>query len=40
VSEADRRAGRSWGCPAVDPSVGRELFDNIKNGVIIFAATK
>jgi hypothetical protein len=40
VNEADQRAGRSWGCPAVDPSISRELFDNIKNGVIIFAGTK
>lgn len=40
VSEADKRAGRSWGCPAVDPSISRGLIDNIKNGVIIFVATK
>ena len=40
VSEADKRAGRSWGCPALDPSISRELIDKIKNGVIIFAAAK
>lgn len=24
--------GRSWGCPAVDPAVSRDLIDTIKNG--------
>lgn len=40
VSEADKRAGRSWGCPALDPAISRELIDAIKDGVIIFVATK
>jgi hypothetical protein len=40
VSEANRRAGRSWGSPALDPSISRDLIDSIKNGVIIFVATK
>ncbi|UQZ88230.1 hypothetical protein C4J81_02985 [Deltaproteobacteria bacterium Smac51] len=40
VSEANKHAGRSWGCPAVDPLISRDLIDNIKDGVIIFVATK
>ncbi len=36
VSEANGRAGRSWGCPALDPSISRSVIDRIKGGSIIF----
>ena len=30
------RAGRSWGCPALDPDVARVLIDRIKGGSLVF----
>ena len=30
------RLGRSWGCPALDPKVSRELIDTIKGGSVVF----
>jgi|GEM_PF-2281476 len=32
VNELAASAGRSWGCPAVDPKISRGLIDKIKNG--------
>ena len=32
-----KRAGRSWGCPAVRKSVSRKIIRRIRNGTIIFA---
>ena len=35
---ADRgRLGRSWGCPALDPAVHREVIDTIRGGTAVFA---
>jgi hypothetical protein len=31
------RLGRSWGCPALDPSVHRELIDTIRERTALFA---
>ena len=31
------RVGRSWGCPAVDSAVNRELIDTIRGGTAVFA---
>jgi L,D-transpeptidase-like protein len=31
------RLGRSWGCPALDPRVHRQLIDRIKGGTAVFA---
>ena len=31
------RLGRSWGCPALDPSVHRELIDAIRDRTALFA---
>jgi hypothetical protein len=31
------RLGRSWGCPALDPAVHRELIDAIRDGTALFA---
>ncbi|MCO5142109.1 MAG: murein L,D-transpeptidase catalytic domain family protein [Oligoflexia bacterium] len=36
VSEEDSYAGRSWGCPALDPKHSREIIDKIKNGSLLF----
>lgn len=30
------RLGRSWGCPALDPAVARELIDTIKGGSVVY----
>ncbi|MEC7240725.1 MAG: murein L,D-transpeptidase catalytic domain family protein [Myxococcota bacterium] len=30
------RAGRSWGCPALDPDVAHALIDRIKGGSLVF----
>jgi hypothetical protein len=30
------RLGRSWGCPALDPEVARELIDTIQGGSVVF----
>lgn len=41
VSEASMaalgRLGRSWGCPALRPSVTRDVIDRIKDGSVVFA---
>lgn len=31
------RLGRSWGCPAVDPSIAREVIDTLKEGALVFS---
>lgn len=31
------RAGRSWGCPSIAPSLARPLINTIKDGSVIFA---
>jgi hypothetical protein len=28
--------GRSWGCPAVRPTISRQLIDDIKDGSLVF----
>ncbi len=35
VSEETPRSGRSWGCPALDPDVSKEIIDKIKNGSVM-----
>lgn len=37
VSETEARAGRSYGCPAVDPKYSKQLITNIKEGALIYA---
>jgi hypothetical protein len=41
VSEANAirfgRLGRSWGCPAVRPTIARQLIDTIKGGTVLYA---
>ena len=37
VSESASRAGRSWGCPAVDPDVHDELINKLRGGSLIYA---
>jgi hypothetical protein len=37
VAETFGRVGRSWGCPAVDSAVNRELIDLIRGGTAVFA---
>jgi hypothetical protein len=37
VSESDAHAGRSFGCPAVDPKYSKQLITNIKGGALIYA---
>lgn len=36
VSESQNKAGRSWGCPAVDPKLNKNLIDRIKGGSLLF----
>lgn len=31
------RLGKSWGCPAIRPSIAKYLIDAIKNGTVLFA---
>jgi hypothetical protein len=35
VSEAKAKAGRSWGCPALDPKISRTIINKIKGGSIL-----
>jgi hypothetical protein len=35
-AERHGRLGRSWGCPALDPSVHRRVIDTIKDGTALF----
>lgn len=37
VSESGRHAGRSWGCPAVDPDVHDELINKLRGQAMIYA---
>ena len=30
------KAGRSWGCPAVDPAIADSLIDMLKNGALVY----
>lgn len=36
-AERNGRLGRSWGCPAVDPAIHRELIDTVRGGTAVFA---
>jgi hypothetical protein len=36
-AERNGRLGRSWGCPALEPSVHRRVIDTIKGGTALFA---
>src|SRR5262249_54236181 len=31
------RLGRSWGCPALDPAISRDVIDAIRGGTALFA---
>ncbi len=35
VNEARAKAGRSWGCPALDPKVARSIINRIKGGSVL-----
>ncbi len=35
-ADAHGRLGRSWGCPAVDPTVARPIIDTIAGGTPLF----
>lgn len=35
VSEKNSRAGRSWGCPALDPSISKSVIDRVRDGSLI-----
>lgn len=37
VQETNQHAGRSQGCPALDPKVFHQVINNIKGGVLIYA---
>lgn len=37
VQESNQHAGRSQGCPALDPTVFHQVINNIKGGVMIYA---
>lgn len=32
-----QKAGRSWGCPALDPRESQHVIDELKNGAVIYA---
>lgn len=34
---AGQKAGRSWGCPALDPHESQHVIDELKNGAVIYA---
>jgi hypothetical protein len=36
-AQAQGRLGRSWGCPALEADVAREVIDRVKGGGLIFA---
>lgn len=38
VSDSGPSAGRSWGCPAIDPRVSARLISALKNGSMIYAS--
>ena len=40
IAALQGRLGRSWGCPAVSPSVARPLIDLIKGGSVVFVYGK
>ncbi|HYV20571.1 MAG TPA: murein L,D-transpeptidase catalytic domain family protein [Verrucomicrobiae bacterium] len=36
-ARANGRLGRSWGCPAVSPSIAHALIDRVKEGTLLYA---
>ncbi|MGZ3693000.1 MAG: murein L,D-transpeptidase catalytic domain family protein, partial [Bdellovibrionota bacterium] len=36
VSDAKNYAGRSWGCPAIDPSISKSVIDKVRDGSLLF----
>lgn len=39
VSESKSNAGRSWGCPALDPKYSAKIIGLLKNGAMLYANT-
>lgn len=39
VSESKSKAGRSWGCPALDPKYSAKIIGLLKNGAMLYANT-
>jgi hypothetical protein len=35
VSDSGSKAGRSWGCPALDPKISKSVIDRIKGGSVL-----
>jgi hypothetical protein len=35
ISDDKNYAGRSWGCPAIDPKVSKAVIDRVKNGSLL-----
>ncbi len=35
VQEENNKAGRSWGCPALDPSISRSVINKVKDGSLL-----
>ena len=35
VSDSAPKAGRSWGCPALDPNVSSSMISRVKNGSVL-----
>jgi hypothetical protein len=35
VSEREHHAGRSWGCPALDPNISKSVIDRLRSGSLI-----
>lgn len=36
VNEKNGKAGRSWGCPALDPEIAMKVIDKIRDGSLLF----
>jgi hypothetical protein len=36
VSDAKSSAGRSWGCPALDPKISKKVIDKVKDGSLLY----
>jgi hypothetical protein len=36
VNDGNGKQGRSWGCPAIDPKISKQVIDRVKDGSLLY----